>query len=153
MKTRRYSESKVFGILKEVESGVPVVNAARDHSISPATIHRWKSKYGGMTLSELKRLKALEEENARLKRIVAQQVIDIEILKEINSKKMVSPLARRSVVKYLVKRDRCSQRRACLVLGIPRSPVRYTARCHPDAANHSTVNWGTNCLMERSSRR
>ena len=53
----------------------------------PATIHHWKSKYSGMTLSELKRLKALEEENARLKRIVAQQALDNELLREINSKK------------------------------------------------------------------
>jgi len=87
VKTRRYSEAQVFRILKEVESGMPVVNAAREHGISPATIHRWKSKYGGITLSELKRLKTLEEENARLKRIVAQQVLDIELLKEINAKK------------------------------------------------------------------
>ena len=87
MKTRRHSEAQVFRILKEVESGVPVVTAAREHEVSPATIHRWKGKYGGMTLSELKRLKALEEENARLKRIVAQQVLDNELLKEINSKK------------------------------------------------------------------
>jgi len=87
VKTRRYSEAQVFRTLKEVESGMPVVNVAREHGVSPATIHRWKSKYGGMTLSELKRLKVLEEENARLKRIVAQQVLDIELLKEINSKK------------------------------------------------------------------
>jgi len=87
VKTRRYSEAQVFRILKEVESGMPVVNAAREHGVSPATIHRWKSRYGGMTLSELKRLKVLDEENARLKRIVAQQVLDIELLKEINSKK------------------------------------------------------------------
>jgi len=87
VKTRRCSEAQVFRILKEVESGVPVVNAAREHGVSPATIHRWKGKYGGMTLSELRRLKALEEENARLKRIVAQQVLDIELLKEINAKK------------------------------------------------------------------
>jgi putative transposase len=87
VKTRRYSEVQIFRILQEVDSGTPVVDAARKHGVSPATIHRWKSKYGGMTLSELKRLKALEEENARLKRIVAQQVLDIELLKEINSKK------------------------------------------------------------------
>jgi len=62
-------------------------DTARKHEVSPATIHRWKTKYGGMTLSELRRLKALEEENARLRRIVAQQAMDIEILKEINSKK------------------------------------------------------------------
>ena len=87
MKTRRYSEAQVFRILKEVDDGCPVVNAAREHGVSPATIHRWKSRYGGMTLSELKRLKVLEEENARLKRIIAQQALDNELLKEINAKK------------------------------------------------------------------
>jgi len=87
VKTRRYSEARIFQILKEVEAGCPVVDAAREHGVSPATIHRWKSKYGGMTLSELRRLKALEEENARLKRIVAQQALDNELLREINSKK------------------------------------------------------------------
>jgi putative transposase len=87
VKTRRYSEVQVFRILQEVDAGVSVVDAARKYGVSPATIHRWKSKYGGMTLSELKRLKALEEENARLKRIVAQQALDNELLREINSKK------------------------------------------------------------------
>ena len=66
---------------------MPVVNAARELEVSPATIHRWESRYGGVTLSELKRLKALEEENARLKRIIAQQALDNELLKEINAKK------------------------------------------------------------------
>ena len=84
MKTRRYSEVQIFRILQEVVAGSQVVAAARKHGVSPVTIHRWKNKYGGITLSELKRLKVLEEENARLKRIVAQQVLDIELLKEIN---------------------------------------------------------------------
>jgi putative transposase len=87
VKTRRYSEAQVFRILQEVDSGVPVVDAARKNGVSPATIYRWKTKYSGMTLSELKRLKALEEENARLKRIVAQQALDNELLREINAKK------------------------------------------------------------------
>ncbi len=87
MKIRRYSEAQVLRILQEVDSGIPVVTTAREHGVSPATIHRWKSRYEGMTLSELKRLKALEEENARLKRIVAQQALDNELLREINSKK------------------------------------------------------------------
>ncbi len=87
MKTRRYSETQVFRILKELETGSQIVDVARKQGVSPATIHRWKSKYGGMTLSELKRLKALEEENARLKRIVAQQALDNELLREINAKK------------------------------------------------------------------
>ncbi len=63
MKTRRYSEAQVFRILKEIETGSQIVNVAREHGVSPATIHRWKSQYDGMTLSELKRLKTLEEEN------------------------------------------------------------------------------------------
>ncbi len=68
MKTRMYSDTQVFRILREVDSSVPVVDAAREHGVSAVTIHRWKSKYGGMTLSEMKRLKTLEEENARLNR-------------------------------------------------------------------------------------
>jgi len=87
VKTRRYTEVEVFRILQEVDSGTPVIDAARKHGVSPATIHRWKARYGGMTLSELKRLKALEEENARPKRIVAQQALDNELLREINAKK------------------------------------------------------------------
>jgi len=75
---------QVFQVLQD--AGRSIVDAARKHGVSPATIHRWKSKYNGMTLSELKRLKALEEKNARLKRIVTQQVLDIELLKELNSK-------------------------------------------------------------------
>lgn len=66
---------------------MPVVEVARQHGVSPATIHRWKGRYGGMTVSDLKRLKALEDENARLKRIVADQAVDIDLLKDICSKK------------------------------------------------------------------
>jgi putative transposase len=86
VKTGRYSEAQVIRILREVDGGKPVVIAARDHGVSQATIHRWKTRYEGMTLTELKRLRALEEENACLKRIVAQQAVDMELLKEINSK-------------------------------------------------------------------
>jgi len=111
VKARRYSEVQIFRVLQEVDAGCSVVDAARKHRVSPSTIHRWKSKYGGVTLSKLKRLKALVN----------------ELLREINAK-MVSPLARKSAVKYLVKRRRYSQQRACIVVGIPRSLVRYIAR-------------------------
>lgn len=87
MKTRRYSETQIVRILGEVEAGMPVVEVARQQGISPATIHRWKARYGGMTVPDLKRLKALEEENARLKRIVAEQAMDIDLLKDVCSKK------------------------------------------------------------------
>ena len=87
MNTRRHSEIQIVRILGEVEAGMPVVEVARQHGVSPATIHRWKGRYDGMTVSDLKRLKALEEENARLKRIVANQAVDIDLLKDICSKK------------------------------------------------------------------
>ena len=87
MKTRRYSETQIVRILGEVETGMPMVEVARQHGVSPATVHRWKGRYGGMTVSDLKRMKALEEENARLKRIVAEQAVDIDLLKDICSKK------------------------------------------------------------------
>ena len=86
MKTSRFSEAQVLKVLQEVDAGKSVVMAAREHGVSGATIHRWRARYGGMTLTELKRLKTLEEENARLKRIVARQAMDIELLKEISSK-------------------------------------------------------------------
>ena len=87
METRKYSEARIFHILKEVESGMSVINVAWEHRVSPAIIHYWKRKHSGMTLSKLKRLKALEEENTRLKRVVVQQALGNELLREINSKK------------------------------------------------------------------
>ena len=87
MRTKRYSETQIIRILGEVESGKPVIEVARQQGVSAATIHRWKSRYGGLGISDLRKLKALEEDNKRLRRIVAQQAIDIDLLKDINSKK------------------------------------------------------------------
>jgi putative transposase len=87
MKKTKFTESQILSILKELESGVKVSDLSRKHGISEATIYNWRSKYSGMELSELKRLRELEQENARLKRIVADQQLDIQILKDVNSKK------------------------------------------------------------------
>lgn len=84
---KRHSEEQIIRILKEAESGMPVADLLRQHNISQGTFYRWKSKYGGMDVNEAKRLKALEEENSRLKRLVAEQALDIQILKDVNSKK------------------------------------------------------------------
>lgn len=84
---KRHSEEQIIRILKEAESGMPVADLLRQHNISQGTFYRWKSKYGGMDVNEAKRLKALEEENTRLKRLVADQALDIQILKDVNSKK------------------------------------------------------------------
>ena len=74
-------------MLKEAEAGLPQPDLLRKHGISQGTFYRWKAKYGGLDVSEARRLKSLEDENRRLKRLVADQALDIQILKDINSKK------------------------------------------------------------------
>ena len=83
---KRFREEQVIMILKERESGLPVRELIRKHGISEQTFYRWKSKYGGMEVNEAKRLKALEDENRRLKQMVAELMLDNKILKDINSK-------------------------------------------------------------------
>ena len=75
-----------WGILKEAENGIAVADLLRQYNISQGTYYRWKSAYSGMQINELKRLKELEKENARLKKLVAEQALDIDILKDVNSK-------------------------------------------------------------------
>jgi len=83
MKGKRYTEEQVVRILGEVESGQSLAQTAHDYAISEATIHRWRKQFGMMEISELQRLKELEAENRRLKRIVAQQAMDNDTLKEL----------------------------------------------------------------------
>ena len=87
MKTKRYSTEQIINILKEADDGMPVKDLCRKHGVSDATIYNWKSKYASMTVSEAQRLKELEDENRRLKKLVADYALDIQMLKEINSKK------------------------------------------------------------------
>ena len=86
MKARQYTEEQIIAVLKEGEAGTPVSELCRKHGMSDATYYNWKSKYAGMTASDIKRLKALEEENRRLKQIVAEQALDIRALKDLLSK-------------------------------------------------------------------
>lgn len=83
----RYKEEQIIRILKEVESGISVVEVCRKYGVSEQTVYRWRNKYGGLDTNELQRLRELEAENSRLKRIVAQQALDIDVLKEVVSKK------------------------------------------------------------------
>jgi putative transposase len=83
---KRHTEEQIIGILNEAQAGMPVADLLRKHNIAQGTFYRWKAKFGGMDVSEARRLKALEEENGRLKRLVADQALDIQILKDINSK-------------------------------------------------------------------
>lgn len=87
MKGTRFSEEQIIRVLKEAEAGMSVKELCRKHGISDATYYNWKAKFGGMEVSDARRLKALEEENRKLKRIVADLTLDITMLKDINSKK------------------------------------------------------------------
>lgn len=87
MKKTRFTESQIVTILKQQESGISVKDLCREHGISDATFYNWKAKYGGMELSELRRAKDLEEENARLKRIVANLTLEIDAVKYVLEKK------------------------------------------------------------------
>ncbi|WP_048858482.1 IS66 family insertion sequence element accessory protein TnpA, partial [Acidiphilium multivorum] len=86
MKSGRFSEEQIIGILKEQESGMSTAEVCRRHGISSATFYKWKAKFGGLEVSDARRLKQLEDENARLKRLLADAVLDNAMLKEIASK-------------------------------------------------------------------
>lgn len=87
MKRSRFSEEQIIAILKEQEAGQRTADVCRRHGISDATFYKWKSKYGGLEVSEAKRLKGLEDENARLKKLLAEAMLDNAMLKDITSKK------------------------------------------------------------------
>ena len=86
MKRGRFSEEQIIGVLKEAEAGAKVGELCRRHGISDATFYTWRNKYGGLEMSEMRRLRQLEEENRRLKAIVADQALDIRALKEVLAK-------------------------------------------------------------------
>ena len=86
MKRKRFTEEQIIGVLKENEAGAKVDELCRRHGISSATFYTWRKKYGGMDASEAKRLRALEAENAKLKRIVADQMLDMTAMKELLAK-------------------------------------------------------------------
>jgi putative transposase len=91
MKRGRFSEEQIIGVLKEAEAGAKVSELCRRHGISDATFYTWRSKYGGLEISEMRRLRQLEEENRRLKSIVADQALDIRALKDVLAKNGYGP--------------------------------------------------------------
>ena len=86
MKRLRFSEEQIIGVLKEAEAGAKTGELARRHGVSEATIYNWKAKYGGLEVSEAKRLRSLEDENAKLKRLLADAMLDNVVLKDLLGK-------------------------------------------------------------------
>ena len=87
MKKSRFTETQIVSILKEYEQGKKVVDLCREHGLSEQTFYNWKAKYGGMDANELRRIKELEDENSRLKRLVANQALQIDAFKSVYEKK------------------------------------------------------------------
>jgi len=86
MKRSRFSEEQIIGILKEHQAGMSATDLCRKHGISDATFYKWRSKYGGMEVSDAKKLRALEAENAKLKKLLAESMMDVSTLKEMLGK-------------------------------------------------------------------
>ena len=87
MKRKRFTEEQIIAVLREHEAGTKTGDLARKHGISEATLYNWKAKYGGMDASDVKRLKGLEDENSKLKKLLADQMLEASALKELLSKK------------------------------------------------------------------
>ena len=87
MKRKRFSEEQIIGVLREHDAGAKTADLARKHGVSEATLYNWKSKYAGMDVSDARRLKALEEENGKLKKLLADAMLDASALRELLAKK------------------------------------------------------------------
>ncbi|EPW3766126.1 IS3 family transposase [Vibrio fluvialis] len=122
---KRFNEQQIIAILKEAEAGIPARELCRKHGISDATFYTWRKKYAGLDVSEARRLKALEDENARLKKLLAETLLDAEALKIALSPKVLTVEDKRKAVKVIQKSTQLSERRACLLVGIQRASLRY----------------------------
>ncbi len=87
MKRSRFTEEQIITILREQEAGVATAEVCRKHAISSATLYAWKAKYGGLEVSQARKLKVLEEENARLKKLLAEAMLDVAVLRDVTAKK------------------------------------------------------------------
>ena len=87
MKRKRYTEEQIIGLLREAEAGMSVADVCRKHGIAEASFYAWRKKYAGMQVREAKRMRELEDENRRLKRLVADQALDLHLMRELNQKK------------------------------------------------------------------
>ena len=121
---KRFSEEQIIGFLREADAGMPVKELCRKHGFSEASYYLWKAKFGGMEVSDAKRLKALEAENAKLKKLLAEAMLEKEVTREVLRKKVVSAPSRRKVVRHMTIQG-LSERQALRVVQMSASSFRY----------------------------
>jgi putative transposase len=134
MKRSKFTESQIVFALKQAETGVAVAEVCRKMGISEATFYNWKKKYGGLGADELRRLRQLEEENSRLKQIVADLTLDKQMLQDVLKKKALRSRQRRQLAEVLLTDYRVSERRACAVVLLSRSVLCYVEHRRDDRA-------------------
>ncbi|HDE2594491.1 TPA: IS3 family transposase [Klebsiella pneumoniae] len=144
---KRFSDEQIISILREAEAGVPARELCRKHAISDATFYTWRKKYGGMEVPEVKRLKSLEEENARLKKLLAEAMLDKEALQVALGRKLLTTDQKREAVMLICDATGLSQRRACRLTGLSLSTCRYEA--HRPAADAHLSGRITELVLER----
>ncbi|WP_460827739.1 IS3 family transposase, partial [Luteimonas notoginsengisoli] len=124
---KRFTEEQIIGFLREAEAGLPVKDLCRRHGFSEASYYLWRSKFGGMSVPDAKRLKELEAENTRLKKLLAEQMFENDVIKDALRKKLVTAPARRELVRHLVDKG-LSERRSLAVVRMSASAYRYAPR-------------------------
>ncbi|HED1244715.1 TPA: IS3 family transposase [Enterobacter bugandensis] len=133
MKKTRYTEEQIAFALKQAETGTRVEEVCRKMGISEATFYNWKKKFGGMGVTELRRLRQLEDENQRLRRLVADLSLDKEMLQDVIRKKFLRPVQKREAVAYLLDAYRIGLRRGCRLMMQSRTVYNYRS-CRDDRA-------------------
>jgi putative transposase len=125
MTRKRHTEEQIIAVLKDAQAGIGVQEFCRKHGISDAAFYKWRMKYAGLEVSDVKKLRQLEDENQQLKQMVAEHALDIQSLKALIAKKMVAPKAKRTAAQWMAERFGLSQRRVCRLVALDRNTLRY----------------------------
>ncbi|MGR3758994.1 IS3 family transposase [Roseobacteraceae bacterium NS-SX3] len=132
MKKTRFTEAQIMGILRQMENGVPVSELCREHGMSSATVYKWRAKYGGMDASLISEMKAMAEENRRLKRMYADVSMQNDLLKEALGKKLIRPAQRRELAVKAVAMKGVSIALACRAFGVSETCYRYSPKLNEE---------------------